>query len=37
MTYEYPEYLQLYPPYDPAVTILDLLFITGDGAPSYIW
>jgi hypothetical protein len=34
--YDYPEYPQLYPPYDPAVTILDLLFMTGDRAMEYI-
>lgn len=34
--YDYPEYPQLYPPYDPAVTILDLLFMTGDQALKYI-
>lgn len=37
MTYDYPEYPQLYPPYDPQVSILDLLFMVGAGAPSYIW
>jgi hypothetical protein len=37
MTYQYPEYPQLYPPYDPGVTILDLLFMTGPEAPDYIW
>ncbi len=37
MTYDYPEYPQLYPPYDPFVTVLDLLFMTGAEAPSYIW
>ena len=26
MRYEYPEYEQLHPPYDPQVSILDLLF-----------
>lgn len=36
MTYDYPEYPQLYPPYDPFVTILDLLFMTGDKAMEYI-
>jgi hypothetical protein len=36
MTYDYPEYPQLYPPYDPYVTILDLLFMTGEEAPKYI-
>lgn len=36
MRYDYPEYPQLYPPYDPYVTILDLLFMVGDRALSYI-
>lgn len=36
MTYEYPEYPQLYPPYDPFVSILDLLFMTGDKAMDLI-
>lgn len=36
VNYDYPEYPQLYPPYDPAVTILDLLFMTGDQALKYI-
>ena len=35
--YDYPEYPQLYPPYDGQVTILDLLFMAGAGAPRYIW
>lgn len=35
--YRYPEYPQLHPPYDPAVSILDLLFMTGPDAPRYIW
>lgn len=34
--YNYSEYPQLYPPYDPYVTILDLLFMVGDQALSYI-
>ena len=34
--YDYPEYPQLHPPYDPFVTILDLLFMVGEGALSYI-
>jgi hypothetical protein len=34
--YAYPEYLQLYPPYDPQVSILDLLFMTGREALTYI-
>ncbi|HUR82422.1 MAG TPA: WbqC family protein [Thermoanaerobaculia bacterium] len=29
MTYAYPEYPQLYPPFDPHVTVLDLLFMRG--------
>ena len=37
MTYNYPEYPQLHPPFDPQVTILDLLFMTGELAPKYIW
>ena len=36
MRYDYPEYPQLYPPYDPFVSILDLLFMTGNDALSYI-
>ena len=34
--YDYPEYPQLFPPFDPAVSILDLLFMTGDQALKYI-
>jgi hypothetical protein len=37
MTYDYPEYPQLYPPFDPFVTMLDLLFMTGPEAPQFIW
>jgi hypothetical protein len=37
MTYDYPEYPQLYPPYDPQVSILDLLFMVGPDASRYIW
>lgn len=36
MQYNYPEYPQLYPPYDPYVTILDLLFMTGKDAMNYM-
>jgi hypothetical protein len=36
MHYEYPEYPQLYPPFDPQVTALDLLFMTGPRALDYI-
>ncbi len=37
MEYDYPEYEQRHPPYDPQVSILDLLFTTGPDAPRYIW
>lgn len=37
MTYDYPEYEQLYPPYDPQVSVIDLLFMKGPEAPRYIW
>jgi hypothetical protein len=37
IAYDYPEYPQLYPPYDGQVTILDLLFMTGAEAPRYVW
>jgi hypothetical protein len=37
MIYDYPEYPQLHPPYDPAVSIFDLLFMTGSAAPASIW
>lgn len=33
----YPEYPQLYPPFEHAVSILDLLFNTGPDASKYIW
>jgi hypothetical protein len=36
MEYNYPEYPQLFPPYDPQVSILDLLFMMGDQAGSYV-
>jgi hypothetical protein len=35
MQYDYPEYPQFYPPYDPNVTVLDLLFMTGPDAAQY--
>ncbi len=35
--YGYPEYPQLHPPFDPQVSIFDLLFMTGPEAPRYIW
>ncbi|HUF00107.1 MAG TPA: WbqC family protein [Anaerolineales bacterium] len=37
MQYNYPEYVQLYPPFDPQVSVLDLLFMTGPEAPHYIF
>lgn len=37
MSYEYREYPQLHPPFDPQVSILDLLFMTGSEAHKYIW
>ena len=37
MTYDYPEYPQLHPPFDSQVSILDLLFMTGEEAPKYIF
>jgi hypothetical protein len=36
MDYNYPEYPQMHPPYDPHVSILDLLFMTGPNALQYI-
>jgi len=33
----YPEYPQLFPPFEHAVTILDLLFNCGPNTPHYIW
>jgi hypothetical protein len=35
--YNYPEYPQLYPPFDSYVSILDLLFMTGPEAASYVF
>jgi hypothetical protein len=36
MVYDYREYEQLYPPYDPQVSILDLLLMKGPESLSYI-
>jgi hypothetical protein len=36
MDYNYPEYPQLYPPFDPNVSILDLLYMIGPDAMEYI-
>lgn len=33
----YPEHPQLHPPFEHAVSILDLIFNTGPAAPDYIW
>ena len=35
--YDYPEYDQLHPPYDPQVTVLDRLFMKGEAAGEWIW
>lgn len=37
MVYDYPEYEQLHPPFDGAVSILDLLLMKGADAGKYIW
>lgn len=37
MTYEYPEYEQLYPPFDPQLSVLDLIFLKGPDSQKYIW
>jgi len=37
MTYSYPEYDQFYPPFDPQVSVLDLLFMAGPQASDYVW
>ncbi|MEA2163912.1 MAG: hypothetical protein QOK37_2039 [Thermoanaerobaculia bacterium] len=34
--YDYPEYPQLYPPFDPLVSIIDLMFMTGPDAARFI-
>jgi hypothetical protein len=36
MQYNYPEYPQLYPPFDGNVSIIDLLFMTGPRALNFI-
>jgi WbqC-like protein family len=33
----YPEYAQLHPPFEHAVSILDVLFHCGPASPHYIW
>jgi len=37
MVYDYPPYEQLYPPYDPQVSVLDLLFMRGPDCGDFIW
>jgi len=37
MSYDYPEYAQLYPPFDPQLSALDVLLNTGPEACRYIW
>lgn len=37
MIYDYPEYKQLHPPYDPQVSVIDLMFMEGPRAPELIW
>lgn len=37
MEYDYPEYEQLHPPYDPRVSVLDLLLMKGPEAGEYVW
>jgi hypothetical protein len=36
MEYNYPNYPQLYPPFDPYITILDLMFMMGDASGDYV-
>lgn len=35
MTYDYPQYLQLFPPYEPNISIVDLMLMTGPKSLSY--
>ncbi len=35
--YAYQPYSQLHPPFDPQVSIIDLLMMTGPEAPRFIW
>jgi WbqC-like protein family len=37
MVYDYPEYPQLFPPFDPQVSVLDLLLNVGPEAGRLIW
>lgn len=37
MAYDYPEYRQLHPPFEPQVSVVDLLAMEGERAPALIW
>jgi hypothetical protein len=37
MNYSYGEYPQLYGAFEPQVSLLDLLFMTGPNASKHIW
>ena len=37
MEYEYPQYKQLYPPFDHYVTVLDTIFHCGEEAKKFIF
>ena len=37
MVYDYPAYEQLHPPFDPQVSVLDLMFMKGPEAGEWIW
>ncbi len=37
MDYDYPPYEQLHQPFEPQVSIIDLLFLKGPEAPRWIW
>lgn len=37
MTYDYPEYPQMRPGFEPRASIVDLMFMTGPAAARYIW
>lgn len=37
MVYDYPEYPQLFPPFDPQLSALDLLLNTGPEGGKFIW
>ncbi len=37
MAYDYPPYGQLHPPYEPQVSVVDLMAMLGQRAPAAIW